>query len=168
MPPLAYLLSRRGRGCLGKTWITWQKRFAYVESSAAGESNANSICLPRGVRAARCPPLSPKSTEIASRSGSQKHKKTRVSGGAGGNRTPVHKSYATRSTYVAQSIVLTAHYPTGRESVQPARYFFVEPTPGTCVLLADERYTQTFASARDAWVSTAIRRLERSCLDWQL
>jgi hypothetical protein len=42
-------------------------------------------------------------------------------GGAGGNRTPVHKSYATRSTYVATSIVLTAHYPTGRESMQPAR-----------------------------------------------
>jgi hypothetical protein len=41
--------------------------------------------------------------------------------GAGGNRTPVHKSYATRSTYVATSIVLTAHYPTGRESAQPAR-----------------------------------------------
>ena len=91
-----------------------------------------------------------------------------LNGGAGGNRTPVHKSYATRSTYVAQSIVLTAHYPTGRESVQPARYFFVEHTPGTCVPLADERYTQTFSPARDAWVSTAIRRLERSCLDWQL
>src|SRR3984893_13577646 len=30
-------------------------------------------------------------------------------GGAGGNRTPVHKSYATRSTYVAASIVLAAH-----------------------------------------------------------
>ena len=44
-----------------------------------------------------------------------------LNGGAGGNRTPVHKSYATRSTYVAQSIVLTAHYPTGRESAQPAR-----------------------------------------------
>src|ERR1700676_3718193 len=42
-------------------------------------------------------------------------------GGAGGNRTPVHKSYATSSTYVAQSIVLTARYPTGRESKQPAR-----------------------------------------------
>ena len=45
----------------------------------------------------------------------------RWSGGAGGNRTPVHKSYATRSTYVATSIVLTTHYPTGRESAQPAR-----------------------------------------------
>src|SRR6202050_3265910 len=89
-------------------------------------------------------------------------------GGAGGNRTPVHKSYATRSTYVAASIVLTAHYPTGRESVRPARYFFVEHTPDTCVPLSDERYTQTFASARAAWASTAIRRLERSCLDWQL
>src|SRR5260370_24038708 len=44
-----------------------------------------------------------------------------LNGGAGGNRTPVHKSYATRSTYVATSIVLTAHYPTGRESAQPAR-----------------------------------------------
>src|SRR6267154_6859454 len=88
--------------------------------------------------------------------------------GAGGNRTPVHKSYATRSTYVAASIVLTAHYPTGRESVRPARYFFVEHTPDTCAPLSDERYTQTFASARAVWVSTAIRRLERSCLDWQL
>jgi hypothetical protein len=29
-------------------------------------------------------------------------------GGAGGNRTPVHKSYVPRSTYVAASIVLTA------------------------------------------------------------
>ena len=62
-------------------------------------------------------------------------------GGAGGNRTPVHKSYATRSTYVATSIVLAAHYPTGRESMQPARCFFVEHTPGTCAPLADERYT---------------------------
>ena len=44
-----------------------------------------------------------------------------LNGGAGGNRTPVHKSYATSSTYVAQSIVLTARYPTGRESKQPAR-----------------------------------------------
>src|SRR5882724_1451326 len=61
--------------------------------------------------------------------------------GAGGNRTPVHKSYATRSTYVATSIVLTARYPTGRESKQPARYFFVEHTPDTCALLSDERYT---------------------------
>jgi hypothetical protein len=63
-----------------------------------------------------------------------------IIGGAGGNRTPVHKSYATRSTYVAQSIVLTAHYPTGRESEQPARYFFVEHTPDTRALLADKRY----------------------------
>src|SRR5271167_3240097 len=89
-------------------------------------------------------------------------------GGAGGNRTPVHKPYVPRSTYAATSIVLTAHYPTGRESVRPAQYFFVEHTPDTCVPLADERYTQTFASARAAWASTAIRRLERSCLDWQL
>src|ERR1700722_2083606 len=89
-------------------------------------------------------------------------------GGAGGNRTPVHKSYATRSTYVATSIVLTTHYPTGRESARPARYFFVEHTPDTCAPLSDERYTRTFASARAVWVSTAIRRLERSCLDWQL
>jgi hypothetical protein len=91
-----------------------------------------------------------------------------LNGGAGGNRTPVHKSYATRSTYVATSIGLAAHYPTGRESMQPARYFFVEHTPGTWAPLADERYTPTFASARAVEVSTAIRRLERSCLDWQL
>ena len=63
-----------------------------------------------------------------------------VIGGAGGNRTRVHKPYTPGPTYVAVSIVLAARYPTGRESAQPARWRFASHTPDPCASLADERY----------------------------
>ena len=92
-------------------------------------------------------------------------------GGAGGSRTRVRKSSAFGSTCLAKSFSLTAHHPTGRESVRRFQLGFSELAlniPHRDLVRVDPGDLSAQAHVRPRTLRQVIKLLVRSCHRWQL